>query len=830
MIGLVIVSHSAKLAEGICDLAQQMTQNLVPIAVAGGIDDAENPIGTDPMKVVAAIESVYSDDGVVILIDLGSALLSAETALEFIAPEQKECVFLCPAPLVEGVMAAAVQAMVGSTIDEVMHEAQNALTAKMAQMEPFVPEPSATTDGTVMAETAVSLTITIPNKLGLHARPAARLVQLAAQFDADITIDKSGQTANAKSMNQVATLGARQGDSLTFHAAGTDADEALATIQTLANENFGDDDSNAENPEMPATMPTTPVNENERVGIAASDGIGIGAVVKYEPKLPPVVENPISDPNAEWGRLQTAIRAAVADLDHVVSNMKLAAGTSSADIFTSHQLLLQDPELHNRAQHQIEARMVNAEAVWQMVIAEVAASFRKLHDPYLQERANDVEDVGQRVLMHLMDVTLPSLDITTPHILAARDLTPSDTAQLNAEYVMGIITEVGGATSHSAILARSLNIPAVVGTANVLSQLDDGQLVGLDGSNGRIILTPDNGQLETLEEQREQWLKKRRAQMEIGQSPAVTKDGRSIEIVANISSLADVDVALKYGAEGVGLFRTEFLFMDRQAPPTEDEQYRIFTQVAEKLNGRSLIIRTLDIGGDKQIPYMGIPAEDNPFLGWRGIRFCLDKPDIFKPHLRAICRVSANHDVRVMFPMIGTLDELNRAKQMLQDVWAELEENAIPFNPEMQVGIMIELPTAVLIADQLAQAVDFFSIGTNDLTQYTMAADRGNARVAPLADALQPAVLRAIKQTVDAAHQAGIWVGMCGELAGNPLATPILVGLGLDELSMSAPAIPAVKQQIQALTSVTAQKISERTLSLNTSNAISTYLSNLSDL
>lgn len=846
MVGIVVVSHSAKLAEGVRELVDQMTQGVAALAVAGGIDDPENPIGTDPLKVQAAIEAVYSEDGVVVLMDLGSALLSAEVALEFLTPEQREHVYLCEAPLVEGAMAAAVQAAVGAPVEQVLSEARHALEAKIAQLgTPKTKvttgeksEPATQTAAGTAGNPTQRLTLTIPNRLGLHARPAARLVRLANQYAAEIEIVKGEKKANAKSINQVATLSARYGDEIVVTATGADAAEFLTALEALAAENFGDaDDEQKPVGEPPPSLASLAVKASEIAagengflsGIAASPGVAIGPVWQYRPRLPEVKARTIDNPAAEWQRLSAAIEAARREVGAIQKQATQQVGADEASIFEAHLLFLQDPTLLDDARQRIESDRLNAEAAWQQAISALSETFRSLDDPYMRGRAADVEDVGQRVLRHLLDVEAPSFDFTEPSVLVAADLTPSDTARLDPQRVLAICTEVGGATAHSAILARALGIPAVVGLGPSLWQLGDGQLVGVDGELGRIWPEPPQERLETLRRKRQSWLEAQAQAKAAGHEAAVTQDGRRIEVAANVGGPNDVAIAREYGAEGVGLFRTEFLFMDRPQMPSEEEQLAAYRQAAEGLAGRPLIIRTLDIGGDKPLPYVEMGTEANPFLGWRGIRFCLDRPEVFRPQLRAILRASVDATgqpthVKMMFPMVGALSELIAAKAVLAAVQQELREAEIPFDEQMEVGIMIEVPSAVAIADQLATEVNFFSIGTNDLTQYVMAADRGNARVADLADALQPAVLRMVKQTVEAGHAAGIWVGMCGELAGNALATPVLVGLGLDELSMSAPSIPAVKAGIRRLTLPEAQQIAAEVLALRSAEEVAQYL------
>lgn len=821
MVSIVIVSHSATLASGVRELATQMVQSDVPIAIAGGIDDPENPIGTDPMKVMEAIESVYSEDGVVVLMDLGSALLSTETALEFLTAEQQEHIYLCSAPLVEGTMVAVVQASIGATAEQVMQEAQGALASKHAQLGYEVPSITPDPSAPSLNGSTESLTLVIPNKLGLHARPAARFVGTANRFQADMRLQYGDQIANAKSINQVATLGVRQGETVVVLATGADATAALAAIEALANDNFGDAvDAPAE---IPIT-PDLPVEAGEWVGIPASPGIAIGPVVQYRPRLPEVVAREVEDTAVEWDRLLGAIEKARQEIETLHAQAVKRVGKAEAAIFEAHLLLLADPDLLAEAKQYLTQTKHNAEAVWQKVIADTADRFRALDDPYLQARAVDVQDVGQRVIGQLMDLKRPLLSLETPAILIAADLTPSDTAQFNPEQVLGICTEMGGSTSHSAILARALGIPAIVGMGDQVATLPEGQQIAIDGQSGRLWVDPDEAELARLTEQRQAWLAEQQQIKRVAQQPAITQDGQRIEIGANIGDLKGTAVALDYGAEGVGLLRTEFLFMGRTTAPTEEEQVAVYNKIAEALDDKPIIIRTLDVGGDKPLPYFDQGEEDNPFLGWRGIRFCLDQPAIFKPQLRAILRASHQHPIKMMFPMIGALTELQAAKALLAEVKAELTAENIPYSADMPVGIMIEVPAAVAIADQLASEVDFFSIGTNDLTQYVMAADRGNRQVAALAQALQPAVLRMIKQTVDAAHLAGIWVGMCGELAGNPLATALLIGLGLDELSMSAPSIPAVKEAVRHATCSASEALAEQVLQLGSVEAVVEFL------
>ena len=833
MVGLVIVSHSAQLAEGVRELAQQMTQGRVPLAVAGGIDDPDDPIGTDATRVLAAIEAVYSPDGVVVLMDLGSALLSAETALDFLPDEQRPHVYLSQAPLVEGAMAAAVQAMVGAPVAQVLAEAESALAVKREQLGGWDGATPAA-EATPAAGHDEQISLTVRNRLGLHARPAARFVTTAGRFAADVRIRKGDKEANAKSINQVAILGVRQGDVITVSAGGPDAAAALAALRALADDNFGDRDEvvsgqwsvvSEQNPTDLLTTDHRPLTTVHLPGIPASPGVAVGPAVLYRPRVPEVVARPVDDPAAEWQRLQEAVATARAEIDALYRRAQTQVGKDEAAIFEAHLLFLEDPTTLEATRAIIFDESLNAEAAWQRQTASLAAAYAGMEDAYMQARAADIEDVGRRVLRGLLGIEPPSLDFATPSVLIAADLTPSDTARLDPARVLAICTELGGATAHSAILARALGIPAVVGLGPGVWQVAEGQQVAVDGDAGALWPQPDDAQLAEFAARHEAWLEGQRRAKEAGQAPAVTLDGCRVEIAANIGSPKDVGPALEYGAEGVGLFRTEFLFMDRPDAPSEAEQFEAYRLAARLMGGRPLIIRTLDVGGDKPLPYLDLGEEANPFLGWRAIRFCLQRPEIFMPQLRAILRAAAPEDgeprdVRIMFPMVGTVGEVRAAKAMLDAARAELHAEGLPHGESVSVGIMIEVPSAVAIADQLAREVDFFSIGTNDLTQYVMAADRGNARVAGLASALQPAVLRQVGAAAAAAHAAGIWIGMCGELAGNPLATPVLLGLGLDELSMSAPAIAAVKDAVRGLTLDEARQLAAAALAAESAEAV----------
>ncbi|MEM7532804.1 MAG: phosphoenolpyruvate--protein phosphotransferase [Chloroflexota bacterium] len=816
MIGIVIVSHSKKLAEGVCELAQQMVQDRVPIATAGGTDNPDEPIGTDPMFVMEAIESVYSEDGVLVLMDLGSALMSAEAAVEFLDEEQQADIYLCEAPLVEGVMAAAVQAMTGSSIERVYAEAQAALTAKREQLEPVlrfgpsdetaVHPPTAETAPSA-DEPVQSSTITIPNALGLHARPAAKLVALVSDFDAKVAleVESSGRSANASSINQVAILGARQGDRVQVTAQGPDAAQVLAAIKSLVADNLGDPLNMTEPVSTAQTPPPTNMTPSGQLqGIAVCAGIAIGPVFVYQPyaQSPAIESQHIEDSIREQSRLDAAIEVTQVEL----SQLKAALSHNIADaaIFDAHILMLQDKEFVNTAKTLIEAQHLNAEAAWQQIYQALAAQYRALEDSYLRERGDDVVDVGERVLRQLLDVKPADLNLSEPAILVIEELTPSLAAQLSqSDNILGIVTEQGGATGHGAILARSAGIPTVMGVHGAIGILSSAQQVALDGGQGIVWVDPDEPTQTTLAATRTAWLTAQAEANRAKHELCYTSDGRRIEVLANIARVEDVYAALDNGAEGVGLFRTEFLFMDRDNAPSEEEQYHAYKTVAKALGNRPLTIRTLDVGGDKPIPYLPFGHEENPFLGWRGIRFCLDTPEIFRPQLRAILRATMHGNIKIMFPMISTLDELSAARAIISNVYTELTNEGVSVDVNTDVGMMVEVPSVAASPRPFMDLVDFMSVGTNDLTQYMFAADRGNPTVSGLVNARHPAILRVLDLLTEIAqdrrYNGTKQISICGELAGDIDMTPVLVSLGVESLSMNARTIPLVKQQIRQL-------------------------------
>jgi phosphoenolpyruvate-protein phosphotransferase (PTS system enzyme I) len=553
-------------------------------------------------------------------------------------------------------------------------------------------------------------------------------------------------------------------------------------------------------------------------GTAASPGIEIGKVFVLREHQIVINRNSLSEEklDGEIKRFNSAVETTRNQLEEIKEKAERELGEDKAEIFAAHLMVMDDPELFDQVLGKINSEKITAENALSQVIDSFIEMFSSIEDEYLRERSADVKDVGTRMLKNMLGIAIETLtDISEEVIVVAKDLTPSDTAQMNKEKVKAFATDMGGRTSHTAIMARSLEIPAVVGLVDITGRAKNGDKIIIDGNKGLVFLNPDDETMTKYEKLKADYLEYRKTLKELKELPAETSDNaRRIEISANIGTPKDVNSAMDNGAEGVGLYRTEFLYMDRDNLPSEEEQYEAYKVVGESMAPRPIIIRTLDIGGDKKLSYLQMPEEMNPFLGWRAIRICLDRTDIFKTQLRAILRASHYGKLRIMYPMISSLSEIKRANVVLNEAKQELRAEGIPFDENIEVGIMIEIPSAAVIADILAKHVDFFSIGTNDLIQYTIAVDRMNENISYLYEPLHPAILRLIKNVIDASHKEGKWTGMCGEMAGDTSATAILLGMGMDEFSMSASSIPLVKKIIRSLTYDKAKEIADKALSL----------------
>lgn len=556
-------------------------------------------------------------------------------------------------------------------------------------------------------------------------------------------------------------------------------------------------------------------------GIPAAPGITLGPAFPYLPASLDVPRRRDADPAQELERLDRALSAARQQLAEILQKAREQLTEGDAAIFEAHALFLEDPALIEATRQRIRAENLNAEAALHDTVEDLAGQLEALGDETFQARAADVRDVGQRVLRNLLGVGEADLStLAAPAIILASDLTPSDTIQLDRSKVLGFCTAEGGPTSHTAILAKALGLPAVVGAGSQVLEVLAGQRLALNGATGEVVIDPDPETERRFKTAQAAWTQAQAADLSHAAEPAVTADGTQVEVVANVGSLDDARLALDHGAEGIGLLRTEFLYLERRTAPDEEEQYAAYAAILRVMGARPVVVRTLDVGGDKELPYLDLGAEANPFLGWRAIRMCLDRPDFFKTQLRALIRASTGSDLRVMFPMISSLEEIRRAKELFKQAWDEVREAGHATAEKIQLGIMVEVPSAAIMADRFADEVDFFSIGTNDLTQYTFAAERTNERVANLGDPCHPAVLRLIEGVILAAHRVGIWVGLCGEMAGDPEAIPLLLGLGLDEFSMAPSLIPRAKAEIRRWTVEQARSLAERVTRLDNAEAV----------
>ena len=803
MVGIVVVSHSDALAQGVVALAREMGGADLALEAAGGTDEP-GVLGTDAERVRAAIERAMSPDGVLVLMDLGSALMSTEFAVDLLGDTPGR-VLMSEAPLVEGAVAAAASASGGASLAEVAAEARGALAMKTSQLGveegPAGDEPSSAP--AAEAETVLE----VRNAIGLHARPAARFVETVRRFDADVRVAKApnGRPVKATSLTNVVALGARFGDTLAVSASGPQADEALLALAQLADEGFGDGIASQPPPRSPAAptaagaarpAPATeispPASGDVLRGVPASTGLAFGPAHHLHGSSGPPPDRAAEAPERERERLDQGIAAARLAIARDREVVAARASKAEAAIFDAHLALLDDEAMLDPAQEAIEAG-ATAERAWHDAAEIVAERYRALEEPLLQERAADVLDVGRRVVAALTGEAGSSSQ-DREGIVIAGELTPGDAATLDPALVTGIATAHGTATAHAAILARALGLPAVVGLGDAVLGITEGTTVLIDGEAGTLQVDPPEDVQRDASERRERAERRRATAQERAHETGATRDGTRIEVFANLGKAGEAAKAVELGAEGVGLLRTEFLFLDRAELPGEEEQAETLREIAVALDGRPLVVRTLDAGADKPLPALPMPPEANPFLGVRGIRLGLERRDVLATQLRAILRVAAEYPLKAMLPMVATLDEILAARSELDRARADTGIDA-----PLEFGIMVEIPAAALTATRLAEHVDFFSLGTNDLTQYTMAAERGDERLATLLTGPQPAVLRLVKATVEAAAAHGRWVGVCGELAGDPAAAVLLAGLGVTELSMAPALVPEAKAALRGV-------------------------------
>ncbi len=662
--------------------------------------------------------------------------------------------------------------------------------------------------------------ILISNTAGLHARPAAVLANLSKKYASEIWVQRGDSRANAKSVTSLMNMDIRYNDKVVLVAKGEDAQDAIDTLAPVILSGLGEEGAPAPAPASrvvaeiarPIPLPRSD-DPNLLLGVTASPGFAVGAVYRVRRQELSVSET-AEDPQAEILKLAEAKEASRRQLEALQYQLHGQADANKAAIFAAHQEVLDDPELDDMVRSAI-LKGKSAAFAWQQTIIRQAEQLSKSNNALLAARAADLVDVGQRVMQNLTGSGPRKIDAPAGSILVAEELTPSDTANLDRTKVLGFCTTLGSATSHAAIIARSLDIPAVAGIDPRVLDITDGTPVILDGAKGSLRLNPSAEEMTRLKSRQERLTAKKKADLEKAFEPAVTTDGHTVEVVANIGGLSDAVKGVSLGAEGVGLLRTDFLFQDRDTAPTEDEQCQVYSDIARALGPvRPLVIRPLEVGGDKPLSYLPIAKEENPFLGERGVRVGLNRPEVLRTQLRAILRAAGNGKILAMFPMVATLGEWRAARAMYD------EERTRLGAPDIPLGIMVEIPAAAVMAEQFAREADFFSVGTNDLTQYTLAMDRGHPKLAPQVDGLNPAVLSLIGAAVRGADAHGRWVGICGGIASDPQAVPILIGLGVKELSVSVPAIPAIKAQVRTLNMAECRELAAKALAMDTAAAV----------
>ncbi|MCW2557260.1 MAG: phosphotransferase system HPr (HPr) family protein [Mycobacterium sp.] len=802
-VGLVVVSHSRALARAAVALAQEMLHGKqIRITVAAGLD--ETTFGTDAAAIVDAITAADHGDGVVVLMDLGSAVLSAELACELLDDDLRDRVRLCPAPLVEGLVVAAVAASGGASVDEVAAEAAGSLAGKIGHLGPA---PVGAVADELDGVEEVSGSFVVANPHGLHARPAARLVQEVRRRDARARIRNTSTDSgwvDAGSLSKLATLGVRCGDEVEVRASGSQAAETLDHVLALAGRHF-DESLTAPTAIAETTVAHAPIGAGPGLGIGPAHSARLTAV-----ELPDV---PAEEPAVEWRRLSKAIAGVRRAISQLRTRTAREVGESEAAIFDAHQLLLDDDALLTSVRERIDAGM-SAPAAWAAAVGDLTAEFTAMPDPYLRARAEDVRAVGEQVLRAMLG-TAPTASALAG-VLIATDLTPAEAAELDPEQVAAVLLAFGSPHAHNVILLRAKGIPVIVGAGPTVLTIPDGTVVAVDGARGEYVVDPPSNVRQDFAARVAALAQRQSDAMARASEPAVTRDGVTVGVGANVGSVDDARAAASQGADFAGLVRTEFLFLGRQDAPDVEEQFAVYRKIAESMDGRRITLRTLDVGGDKPLEFLPTAAEVNPFLGVRGIRLSLAHPDLLADQLLAMVRLAEQTPVSVMFPMVSTLDELFSGRELLDEAIGRAGRGR---PTGLQVGMMVEVPAAALKAAAFARHVDFFSIGTNDLTQYALAADRNNDAVAAVGDTFDPGLLALIRATCQgAAGQAT--VSVCGEFAADERAVALLLGMGVDSLSVTPPAIPATKEAARAVHTGEARLLAEEVLTMDGAAAV----------
>lgn len=906
MVGIVLVSHSRSLAQALIPLLREMGGNDLRIEIAAGAGDDGEDFGTSAPDICTAIEAADDGDGVVVLLDMGSAVMNAELALDFLDPDLAGRTRLLAAPFVEGAVSASVAASGHASIDQVMQNAQTALQQKQdALPDSFESDatPGATSDaGANMNSDASASTssesprtgdyggigvwdataeVEVVNEHGLHARPAAQFVRMAlshTQSQSGATVQISDLTnengpVDATSQSTVTTLGAVRGHTLRIQATGPGAETIVSDLADLVASGFGetddpktpgdsavsgeatsapDDSSSPSTGEPEAAYDTATESDAEsdteaeaeaeaesdretssayppdiqkqgHRGISVQPGTALAPAHVHRPTLPTIPEERTDDPEASWEKLSAVLDAVSEKMEQERSRLQSQGHTDAADILGAQQLLLDDPALRNRAHANISEKHYDAPRAWMDAVDDVIQAYSSAEDTYLSQRADDVRDVAVRVLHVLVDVAPSTIEgPDAAHILITRRIRPSDVPTLDASRVKAVVCAEGNATSHSAILLRGRGIPTLFDAGPDVLGIPDGTPVAVDAGDGSFWIDPSDETREHVKRVHAQEQEAREKAEASAHEPAVTTDGTSVAVSANISQVSEGQIAEDYGADGVGLLRTEFLFAGREEPPQESEQLDALLQISAAMEKKEITVRALDTGGDKPIDYLPLPDETNPFLGLRGIRVLMRHPDLFRRQMRAVLRLAADVRACLMLPMVCTVDEVRQARSLLAEARAELDERGLSPNGALPLGTMIETPASALSASTIAEEVDFFSIGTNDLAQYTMAADREHGGLGTLTDALHPPVLHLIRKTTEAAEAASIPVSVCGEVASDEVAVPILLGLGVTHLSVTPQRIPTVKALVRTLDVADCQTLAAECLRADNADAVRT--------
>lgn len=800
MIGIVLVSHSKALAMAVRDLVAQMVGPDFPLAIAAGVGEDHDEIGTDAVHVAETLRPFCQGDGALVLMDLGSAVLSAQTALELLEMEGLDDpaarLRLCAAPIVEAAVAAAVQAKAGADLDTVAAEATAALAPKEAQLGPADAAPQAVPQMQIAGESCRTLDVVIDNAHGLHARPAASIVQWASRFQSDIQISNlttNRGPASARSLTSIGLLQARKGEHVRFVLRGVDADAAAAALRALADDRFGE--AGNAGTDAPTGAADGSFTEGQpRTSLGASEGVAIGRPLAIGRALPEAADGTPGTAEQETRSFDAAVRA-------VAEQIQSSAGTAgeSADIVAAQALLLRDPSLIGAVHARLAQGNVTALAAWRQAIEAIIAAYAGLDDDYMRARAADLRDIADRVGRSLAGLGQAArIAPEPPAILLTDELMPSEAMACAPDRVLGVISRTGSPTAHAAIILRSLGIPMVVGGPSVdLQALQSATMLAIDGATGDIWTDPAGPVREDIETRRRAFLARRSAGDQVRDEPAVTLDGWAIDVRANVGCAADARTARRNGADGVGLLRTEFVYLPYRHMPSEEEQAAALAAVLADTGPGPIVVRTPDVGADKPLAFMPAATERNPFLGLRGLRLSFRHPAFFASNLRAILRAGHGRELGIMFPMVTNPDELLEARRTAEAAHADLERAGADHCWPVKLGMMIEVPSAALMIDRFVRHADFFSIGTNDLTQYVLAAERGNADLGQLQDAVHPAVLRVIHSICRQA--GGRPVAVCGDAASDPLAAALMIGVGVRSLSVLPNQVATIKGQIRRL-------------------------------